>query len=98
MKMKLKKRPKKNKKKRRKLIPVSHYNFELHFVLKYYEDLLLLDYEDEIEEETQEKQKEEKKINTSKSFKSDDCVICMDTPPNVLCNCGHICICENVSK
>ena len=82
-------------------------NFELHFVLRDqllgYEDLLLLnygdqfllDYEDEIEEETQGKQKEEKKIITSKSFKSDDCVICMDPPPNVLlCNCGHICICE----
>ena len=68
--------------------------FELHFLLK---DQFLLDYEDEIEEETQEKQKEEKKINTSKSFKSDDCVICMDTPPNVLlCNCGHICICEKM--
>ena len=45
--------------------------------------------------EESEEEREEKKINTSKSFKSDDCVICMDTPPNILlCNCGHICIFE----
>ena len=37
-------------------------NFELHFLLK---DQFLLDYEDEIEEETQEKQNEEKKIPAS---------------------------------
>ena len=36
----------------------------------------------------------ERKINASKSFKSDECVICLTNPPNVLfCNCGHLCLC-----
>ena len=30
-----------------------------------------------------------------KTFKSDQCVICLEKEPKVLfCNCGHICICE----
>ena len=30
-----------------------------------------------------------------KTFKSDQCVICLEEEPKVLfCNCGHICICE----
>ena len=30
-----------------------------------------------------------------KTFKSDQCVICLEKKPKVLfCNCGHICICE----
>ena len=37
---------------------------------------------------------EDEQINTSKSFKSDECVICLSNPPNVLfCNCGHLCLC-----
>ena len=36
----------------------------------------------------------ERKINASKTFKSDECVICLTNPPNVLfCNCGHLCLC-----
>ena len=51
------------------------------------------------EEESEQESEEEKIINTSKSFKSDECVICLTEPPNVLfCNCGHICICEECSK
>ena len=44
----------------------------------------------------EEKESEEKEpiINIGKSFKSNDCVICLTNPPNVLfCNCGHIAIC-----
>ena len=34
-------------------------------------------------------------INNFKTFKVEQCVICLDNIPNVLfCNCGHICICE----
>ena len=34
-------------------------------------------------------------INDSKTFKSDQCVICLEEEPKVLfCNCGHLCICE----
>ena len=37
--------------------------------------------------------------NGNKSFKSDECVICLTNPPNVLfCNCGHIAICTECDK
>ena len=33
-------------------------------------------------------------INGAHSFKSDECVICLTNPLNVLfCNCGHLCLC-----
>ena len=39
------------------------------------------------------------KINTDKAFKSDECVICITNPPNVLfCNCGHLCLCKECDK
>ena len=39
------------------------------------------------------------KINTDKTFKSDECVICLSNPPNVLfCNCGHIAICVECNE
>ena len=32
-----------------------------------------------------------RQINTFKSFKSDECIICLTNLPNILfCNCGHI--------
>ena len=35
-------------------------------------------------------------INEIKTYKSDECVICLENKNNVLfCNCGHICICSN---
>ena len=38
-------------------------------------------------------------INVEQIFKSDECVICLNNPSNVLfCNCGHICICEECEK
>ena len=40
-----------------------------------------------------------KTVNTDKSFKSDECVICLSNPPSVLfCNCGHIPICAECDK
>ena len=34
-----------------------------------------------------------------KTFKSDQCVICLEEEPKVLfCNCGHICICEKCTS
>ena len=42
---------------------------------------------------------EENIINSSQCFKSDECVICLTNPPNVLfCNCGHICFCLECEK
>ena len=38
---------------------------------------------------------EELSINDFKTFKLEQCVICLEEEPKVLfCNCGHICICE----
>ena len=34
-------------------------------------------------------------INTNKTFKTEECLICTENKPNVLfCGCGHLCICE----
>ena len=40
-------------------------------------------------------EKEKLLINDSKTFKEDQCVICLEEEPKVLfCNCGHLCICK----
>ena len=37
----------------------------------------------------------EQKINKNKTFKSEECVVCLLNPSNVpFCSCGHICICS----
>ena len=42
---------------------------------------------------------DEKIINSSQTFKSNECVICLTNPPHVLfCNCGHLCICKECDK
>ena len=42
---------------------------------------------------------EEKTINTTQVFKTDECVICLTKPPNILfCNCGHQCLCTECEK
>ena len=41
----------------------------------------------------------ERKINANQTFKSNECVICLTDPPNVLfCNCGHLCLCVECNK
>ena len=38
-------------------------------------------------------------INSSQTFKSEECIICLTNPPQVLfCNCGHIPICTECYK
>ena len=55
--------------------------------------------EEEGKEESKEEGEEEPLINIEKSFKSDQCVLCLTNLPNVLfCNCGHLCICEECGK
>ena len=45
-------------------------------------------------EEEREEESEEPVINIAKTFKSDECVICLTNPPYVLfCNCRHLCLC-----
>ena len=47
----------------------------------------------------EEEGEEEQIINTEQIFKSDECVICLTNPSNVLfCDCGHIPICEKCDK
>ena len=42
---------------------------------------------------------ENKIINSSQTFKSDECVICLTNLSNVLfCNCGHLCLCSECEK
>ena len=59
--------------------------------------------EEEEEDETtraeagaeEEEEEEDFSINDSKTFKLEQCVICLEKEPKVLfCNCGHICICK----
>ena len=68
-----------------------------------YNLLRSFDIEDEEEEEEPEEpeyiQNETPIINSSKSFKSNECVICLTNPPNVLfCNCGHLCLCSECER
>ena len=51
------------------------------------------EYEPEDEEEYES---EEEVINVTKTFKTEECVICIENEPNILfCNCGHLCIGNN---
>ena len=51
------------------------------------------------EERRRKRQEKLKRINKEKTFKSDECVICLSNPPNVLlCNCGHLCLCKKCNK
>ena len=44
----------------------------------------------------EEYESEEEVINVTKTFKTEECVICIENGPNILfCNCGHLCICNN---
>ena len=37
--------------------------------------------------------------NDEKTFKSDECAICLSNPPNILlCSCGHLCLCIKCNK
>ena len=67
-----------------------------------YNLLRSFDIEDEEEPEPEEPeyiQNEARIINSSLSFKSNECVICLTNPPNVLfCNCGHLCLCSECER
>ena len=56
------------------------------------------DESDESEESNESKDKDEDgaiTINEIKTYKTDECVICLENKNNVLfCNCGHICVCK----
>ena len=70
------------------------YEFESH--LQYAMYVVELD-DDEIINNIPEN--DEKIINSSQTYKSDECVICLSNPSNILfCNCGHIAICTECDK
>ena len=62
--------------------------------------LLRGDIEDEPEQEPEQPEYIQARIiNSSLSFKSNECVICLTNPPNVLfCNCGHLCLCSECER
>ena len=33
-------------------------------------------------------------INANITFKTEECLICVENKPNVFCGCGHLCVCE----
>ena len=70
-------------------------------------DWIIIDEEEEqalrltiIQEKFSKPKTESKEIvNEEKTFKSEECIICLTKPPNVLfCNCGHLCVCEECNK
>ena len=49
--------------------------------------------------DVEEAMNEDKIINSTQTFKSEECVICLTNPPQVLfCNCGHIPFCSECEK
>ena len=64
-----------------------------------YNLLRSFDIEGEPEQDSEEEPEEARIINSSQSFKSDECVICLTNPSNVLfCNCGHLCLCSECER
>ena len=78
----------------------SYRNISLgqYYLLKRFD----IEDEEEPEEEPEEPeyiQNETPIINSSQSFKSNECVICLTNPPNVFfCNCGHLCLCSECER
>ena len=64
-----------------------------------YNLLRSFDIEGEPEQDSEEEYIQARIINSSLSFKSNECVICLTNPPNVLfCNCGHLCLCSECER
>ena len=69
---------------------LSSFQFELWIDVETF-----IDGEEEEEEEEEEVEEEPININDLKTFKIEECVICLENKNNVLfCNCGHICVCD----
>ena len=50
-------------------------------------------------EEMVKKQIKKNIINSTQTFNSKECIICLTNPPQVLfCNCGHLCYCSECEK
>ena len=71
--------------------------FRLEITLE--RSLVMLEHEHELNDYPSDLEDEEddviKTINEIKTYKTDECVICLENKNNILfCNCGHICVCE----
>ena len=69
-----------------------------HLKLKIYSTYVNVEEEDYLilggERDREPEYIQAKIINSSQSFFSNECIICLTNPPNVLfCNCGHLCLC-----
>ena len=52
-----------------------------------------------ISNDSEEKDPYNQHINTNKTFRTEECLICTDNLPNVIfCGCGHLCVCEDCIK
>ena len=70
-------------------------SFRLEITLE--RSLEMVEHENELNDYPSDLEDEDdiKTINEIKTFKTDECVICLENKNNVLfCNCGHICVCE----
>ena len=83
-----------------KLILKTHYDFYNADYDLYFSVLAELEQNNElIVSHTEPTTKEPNIINPTKTFKSDECIICLTNKPNILfCNCGHLCYCVNCYK
>ena len=79
-------------------------NYHPNFILNdEYDDLyyhlrdIYFDYLNQTEPTTEDEQTNQ--INKYKTFKTEECVICLTNQPNVLfCNCGHLCTCDECDE
>ena len=74
----------------------AYYRQEAYYIEQgYYREGGYFEGEDYDESEEEDDTREELSINDFKTFKLEECVICLEKKPKVLfCNCGHICICK----
>ena len=82
------------------VVLTTHYDFQDVDYDFYFEALGELEENNELVVSRVEPINEEVKIiNSSQTYKSEECVICLSNSPNVLfCNCGHIAICTECDK
>ena len=64
-----------------------------------YQEIEIMEFQGYETNEDKDQDEDEPIIKVEKSFKYDECIICLTNQPNVLfCNCGHIAICEECYK
>ena len=83
-----------------KVVLTSHYDFQDEDYDFYFEALDELEQNNELlVSHTEPINEEEKIINDTQTYKSEECVICLSNQPNILfCNCGHLCLCTECYK